>query len=376
MSPRGTGPRALYLHVPFCSTRCDYCAFHSLAGRSAEAMGRVTAATLGDIDRLASWMPTIETIYVGGGTPTALPDALLLSLVRRPIEFGAQPREITVEANPESCPPPLLDSLASSRVTRLSIGVQTLEPAAARGLGRRLTSSEEVATIRRAWPGILSVDLIHGAPGSTTDGFRASIETLIELGVDHFSIYGLGVEPDTPLFHRVREERLHLPEPDDWQEIVRLVTGSGLRRYEVSSFGRPAAESLHNDVYWSADHYLGLGPSAVSTLELDGRVVRITQPADHARFIARSHPFDAEREPLSKADRRLEYAMLGLRRRAGIRLEPLTGGRTAAQNEALLASISSLCANGLLVHEGQTVRPTDRGMDLLNQVINRLNIDT
>ena len=365
-------PRSLYLHVPFCSRKCGYCAFHSVTGASSGATAAIVNRMLRDMDELAASMPTLETLYVGGGTPTTLAPEELSRLLTRPRDAGARPSEITVEANPESTRPPVIRALERAGVTRLSLGVQSLEPRALHALGRVPTSLEQIARVRDRWPGILSVDLIHAAPGSTPAGFLGALRSLIELGVDHLSVYGLSVEPETPLARTVSAGRLALPDAHDWPQVVETLGSAGFRRYEVSNFARPGAECRHNMTYWNAEPYLGIGPSAVSTLHHNGTAVRYTQPADHTRYLRRPSVFHCARESLSPAQTRTEGIMLAMRRPEGITRSRLTAGRTPEETSHLQAAITRLAGEGLLELTADQIKPTNRGLDLLDQILPHL----
>ena len=364
-------PRGLYIHVPFCSRKCDYCAFHSVTEWTQIGMRRIVDAILGDIDAISPDLAAVSTLYVGGGTPTVLDPSSLASLIAA-ARRSAPIDEITVEANPESATTHL-DTLAASGVTRLSVGVQTLEPRASRELGRRLTSVSEIERIRARWSGDLSVDLIHGAPGETRVGFLGAIDKLVAIGVDHVSVYGLGVEPGTPLASRVSGGVTRVPVVDEyWDTIVSRLESHGLRRYEVSNFARPGAECAHNQNYWRGEGYIGLGPSAVTTMTLASEVVRLTQPPDHAAFLARRHVFDCDRETLTSDELRLEALMLGLRTREGLDLERVFDGLANEQRSALDAAIELESRRGNVLRSGRTLYPTDRGLDLLDRVVTDL----
>lgn len=310
-----------------------------------------------------AWDPErIRSLFVGGGTPSVLPGALVGRLVAAARGVAPALREVSVEANPESCTREFALALSDAGVHRLSVGVQSLESAAARAIGRRLTTRAELERVRAAWPGRLSFDLIHAAPGSTQRGFLESIDLLLALGAEHLSIYGLSVEEATPLAARVRSGTVTIPEPDAWDEVVAHLADHGLERYEVSNFARAGAECAHNLAYWRGLDYVGLGPSAVSTVTIGSGRVRLTATADHARYLRREGVLDAEREGLSADESRFERLMLGLRTREGVPWELLR--ETADESVAL-----GLIADGLLMRTEGRVAPTNRGMDLLDRVL-------
>jgi len=271
---------------------------------------------------------------------------------------------------PESATAEHLAAMTEAGVSRISVGVQTLEPAAANGLGRRLTSPDELATIRSSWNGALSADLIHAAPGETVSGLLHGIDLLVDLGFDHLSVYGLGVEPGTRLAHRVASGEVVAPVPEDgWRSIVARIGSHGLRRYEVSNFARPGAECRHNLAYWRGDGYLGLGPSAVSTLELDSGVVRLTQPTDHAAYFARRSFFDCDHEVLGASEQRLERLLLGLRTFHGVDLASIGSSLDDRARARLDLAVGREIDGGLLRADGSTIYPTERGLDLLDRVV-------
>ena len=361
--------RGLYLHVPFCTRKCDYCAFHSRTDWTRASMGSIVEALLHDIDAIAGHLPSVDTLYIGGGTPSTLDPHDLTSLIQA-VRLRTDLCEITVEANPETVTAEHLAAFGEVGVSRLSLGVQTLEAEAARGLGRRLTTEGELETIRKGWPGYLSVDLIHGAPGQTRSGFDRGIDSLVDLGVEHMSVYGLGVEADTPLAARVDAGETVVPDVDlEWESIVQRIEAHGLSRYEVSSFARPGSECVHNLNCWRGEHYIGLGPSAVSTLAIGSDVVRVTQPTDHAAYLARRGVFDCDQERLSPSQLRTESLMLGLRTSEGVMIGPIVDSLDRSDSEAFYAALERERRAGLLRVDSSTVRATSRGLDMLDRVI-------
>ena len=270
----------LYLHVPFCSSRCGYCDFNTY---TATELGddvrrddfhavlaqevRLAAATLGDDAR------PVDTVFVGGGTPTLLGATGLVALldaVRS--EFGLAPgAEVTTEANPDSVDAPLLDALLAGGYTRLSLGMQSSAASVLRVLDRTHTPGASVAAARAAADAgfaHVNLDLIYGTPGESDDDLRRSVADALSAGVDHVSAYSLIVEDGTPLARRVR--RGELPMPDDDVAAARyaivddLLTGAGMPWYEVSNWARPGGECRHNLGYWHDDDWWGVGPGAHS----------------------------------------------------------------------------------------------------------------
>ena len=380
----------VYVHIPYCSRKCDYCAFHSITNWTAAAQhllidkiladaalfaGETTSSLTVDLDsddqQRRSW-PDVEarTLYIGGGTPGVLAAGQLGRLIGGVTTLLGTPGEITCEANPESAGTQFLHEASRAGVTRLSIGVQSLSARLSSVIGRTPTSVEDLRRIRSGWDGRLSADLIIGIPGQTTDHIVADIQVLWDLGFSHLSIYELSVEPDTPLSRRVASGGIRIPEDGhNWQTVCETFSRLGFVRYEVSNFALPGNESQHNLGYWRAMPYLGLGPSATSTLPVQGETVRFVGSTNHADFL-RGHPFlNASREHLKRETLVTEYLMLGLRTAEGVsynRFQRLFG----IDLDALLGNkIAQLCARNLLVSDKNSVRPTHRGMDLLNRVL-------
>ncbi len=287
---------ALYVHIPFCRTRCHYCAFYLETGFSP----RVLSETLsGIVTEAREWMrrlgyPRIRTVYIGGGTPSVVPpdqlqrflthlfDTLGLTVgganptIREAVPGDIEPpapEEVTIEANPESVTRRFLDTVRAAGVDRISLGVQSLCDRDLALLGRRSDSStarEAIRLLEHHWSGRWSTDLIVGTPGQDPAGISTQIEELVDRGTDHLSLYGLTVEPDTALEQAVNRGSVRMPDRDTrellWIAAKRTAIRRGFRQYEVSNFALPGAESRHNRVYWRLDPYLGIGPGAVSTL--------------------------------------------------------------------------------------------------------------
>ncbi len=368
----------VYLHVPYCSRKCGYCAFHSTTHWTTAAEHALIDKIISDAKVFSDRTPPVEakTLYIGGGTPSILNSGQLAWLITGVTAALGHPEEITCEANPESARAAFLAEAAGAGVTRLSIGVQSLSPHLCSIIGRRPTHLKELQRIRSAWQGLLSADLMIGIPGQTTEGLVADGTKLVEMGFSHLSIYDLSVEPDTPLARKVTAGSIAISEDGpDWQVVCATLAEFGLVRYEVSSFAQPGHESLHNLGYWRMEPYVGLGPSAASTLPVHGRTVRFVQTTNHADYL-RCHPFrDADSEYLGSDALITEYLMLGLRTSEGVsfaQFRELFG----VDLDALVGNrIAELIARKLLVRDEYSLRPTSRGMDLLNRVLVELLSD-
>jgi putative oxygen-independent coproporphyrinogen III oxidase len=337
----------VYVHVPFCATRCGYCDFNTYApGEGVLRDGYVDAvlAELALAGRVLGEPRTVDTVFVGGGTPTLLdPGDLARILDAIDATWGLAPdAEVTTEANPESVGPVSLRALRLAGYNRVSLGMQSTAPHVLSILDRRHTPGRALAAAgeaRAAGFEHVNLDLIYGTPGETTDDFVASLEAAVDTGVDHISAYALIVEDGTRLAARVR--RGELPYPDDDAAADRylaaesVLSAAGLDWYEVSNWSRgAAARCRHNLLYWTGGDWWGLGPGAHS--HLGGvRWWNVKHPAAYAARLAAGESPAQAREVLTAAERHTEEVMLRLRLSSGLPLSTLDGvGRGAAEQVA------------------------------------------
>jgi len=291
MESAATGSYGLYVHVPFCTTKCGYCDFYSIPAEGRDAGGLVDRLLDELTRRLADASGPIATIFVGGGTPTVLPREELARLVeplariaragearaRREGESGATGpgsiQEFTVEANPGTLDDEKAALLVAAGVDRLSLGAQSFNPAELAVL-ERLHSPDDIAPAvriaRRAGIRRLNLDLIFGVPGQTLAGWLESLDRAIELDPDHLALYGLTYEPGTTLTRRRDAGRVQ-PCDDGLEAEMYLAAldataAAGFQQYEISNFARPGQRCLHNLIYWHNEPYLGVGPSAAGYL--------------------------------------------------------------------------------------------------------------
>jgi oxygen-independent coproporphyrinogen-3 oxidase len=322
----------LYVHLPYCRSLCPYCAFSKAPLHHAEPERLLRALalewTMAVAEAPAAWRESRpRTIFVGGGTPTALDEDSLAAFLEwaRAVAPVQRIREWTVEANPEGLTAEKLRRLRAAGVDRLSLGVQSFEPVALRALGRIHTAEgavEALARARAAGFTNLSVDLMAGVPGETGEGFERGIERVIALGLPHVSIYALQVEAGTPLAAKAERGAIEIPSDDvaaeRYDAAGALLAAAGYRRYEVSSWAKPGFESRHNQSYWIRRPYLGIGPGAHS---FDG-ARRWGNEEDVGTWFTRVEAGELPRHDvraLSDAEAREEAVFLGLRRARGLR---------------------------------------------------------
>ncbi|HSL08359.1 MAG TPA: radical SAM family heme chaperone HemW [Pseudonocardiaceae bacterium] len=350
-------PFGVYVHVPFCATRCGYCDFNTYTpGELAASPSHWLDAVRRELDlaaRVLGEPVAADTVFVGGGTPSLLGAsglAAVLDAVRG--SLGVAPgAEVTTEANPESTSPDFFAGIAAAGYTRVSLGMQSAAPHVLAVLDRVHTPGRPVAAAMQARAaGIeqVSLDLIYGTPGETRDDLAASLEAVLTAGVDHVSAYALVVEPGTALARRVA--RGQLPAPDDdvlaerYEQLDAALSAAGLHWYEVSNWATgPDSRCRHNLGYWAGGNWWGAGPGAHS--HVGGvRWWNVKHPARYAAALVSGCSPAAGRELLSPAEQYTEQVMLRLRLADGLSLDVLGApGRAAAERavtDGLLASPS------------------------------------
>ena len=339
--------RHLYVHLPFCAHRCGYCDFVTATGRDHLHEAYVDAL-LGELHTEHDGS-AVETIFLGGGTPTytALPE--LVRLLRALPEA----RELTVEANPETVTPELARELRGAFVNRVSLGAQTFQPHLLRVLERSATPADverAFGRLRDAGFENLSLDLIYGIPGQTPAQLAADLAHAIALDPEHISAYELEAKPGTrfTIAYGAELERQAEQMEDYFERVVATLTGAGYRWYETANFCREGKRAEHNLGYWLGRDYLGIGVGAVSTL---GNERRRNTPR-LGRYL-QGH-YDREIEPLDDETKARERVMLGLRLDEPL---PLGGLRAALDPEGLARAEQ----HGLAVDGGQTLALTRRG---------------
>ena len=361
----------IYVHIPFCLRRCDYCDFTTFADRDDAIPGYVEALTT-HVRRVAeqgTHQQVFGSVFVGGGTPTYLPPddlAGILLVLRASFDFGDD-AEWTVEANPETVTDEMADALAASGVTRISLGAQSFDDRVLGVLGRwhdPASVATAVDRLRAAGIDRLSLDLIYGSPGETDRSWQRSLDHVLDLGVQHVSAYALTVEPNTPYAARARTTPALMP--DDDVQAARMaiaddrLSAAGLRRYEVSNWAAPGEESRHNLTYWRGGDWLAFGSGAHGAWG-DRRWWLVRDPERYARMVADgSEPLGGE-EHVDRGQRRLERLMMGLRL-----VEGVDRGEVAPLDDADLRRLEQA---GLVTADDSRVRLTPQGMAVANQVI-------
>jgi len=379
----GARPLGIYLHVPFCSVRCGYCDFNTYTLTELGADG-ASVATFADAavrelrfagEVLGSAGP-VDTVFIGGGTPTMLAPEDLVRMVDGVREvFGlAEGAEVTTEANPDSVTPEGLARLAEGGFTRVSVGMQSAVPHVLRVLERTHQPANVALAVEAARAAGLhtSVDLIYGTPGESLDDWRASLDAAVGLEPDHVSAYALVVEEGTRLAAQVRRGQVPAPEDDDeaakYEVADEVLRSAGYEWYEVSNWARtPGARCRHNEGYWDDGNWWGVGPGAHS--HVGGvRWWNVKHPNAYAARLASGVSPAAGRETLTAEQRHDERVLLGVRLAEGLPVEDLQADGRAA--------VAGLIADGLVdaaaALRRQRVVLTRQGRLLADTVVRRL----
>ena len=370
----------IYVHIPYCIQKCGYCDFVSapICG-AAEEMASYAAALRAEILREAPLLRArwgdAATVYIGGGTPTALPAALLTRIIKVLTSAAGMPAECTVEANPGTVDEIYLAQLKAAGVSRISLGVQSFDDALLRVIGRIHTAAEAERAFhaaRRAGFTNISLDLMYGLPQQTLEDLKRSVAAAIALSPEHISVYGLTVEEGTPFAAAAERGCLPLPQAEDeeamYEHIVHTLPACGYRRYEISNFARPGFESCHNLSYWKNVPYLGVGAAAHSYL--DGmRWANESDTAAYIRALSAGAPVRTPEDAARTAANAMEeYAFLALRTAEGIDEQDFFRTFGVPVDAPYGTVIADLIAQGFLSRLDGRIHLTERGMKFGNEI--------
>jgi putative oxygen-independent coproporphyrinogen III oxidase len=368
----------LYVHWPFCQSKCPYCDFNSHVADHID-QDRWARAYLAEIDRVGALTPgrLLRTVFFGGGTPSLMhPDLVAAILDRIRANWTiANDWEVTLEANPGSVEAGRFQGYRDAGVNRISMGIQALNDDDLRRLGRLHSVAEARAAfdIARSLFHRVSFDLIYARQDQPLNVWETELRQALSMAIDHLSLYQLTIEDGTAFADRFRRGGLKgLPNEDlsaDMFSLTRAICAEmGLPAYEVSNHARAGAESQHNLIYWRGHDYAGIGPGAHGRLPLHGirtATVALRQPGAWLQAVEKSGSGDEAPAALTPADTASEYAMMGLRLAEGVDLARLAGHLHAAQ-------LANLVADGLIWHANARIGATEPGMLVLNHVIRQL----
>jgi oxygen-independent coproporphyrinogen III oxidase len=356
----------LYFHIPFCHRVCPYCSFYKHTPGATPIGSFIDALNIEAKHRIPL-SGTIETIYLGGGTPSMLSTTHLTRLfdhLHSLIDFGAL-SEVTLEANPATFDLAKAELFKSLGVTRVSLGIQSFSPHVLETLGREHSpeqASESIAILREAGIAAVNIDLMFSIPGQSLADWESTLRHAVSLKPDHISAYNLTYEEDTAFFESLKngtyaENEDH--DADHYHLAENILTAAGFDHYETSNYAQPGHHSQHNQGYWQGADYLGLGPSAVSTIH----GVREKNVPDTAAYIRQVNSIGHaihETETLTPAQRRIELIALGLRTTRGIPLDLL--------DCASLEKAKNLASENLLLIGQSRVHLTQLGRPLVDPI--------
>jgi len=369
----------VYVHWPFCRSKCPYCDFNSHVRHGGIDQQRFVRAFTAEIAALAARLAgrTVSTIFFGGGTPSLMEPSTVAAILDAVAKNWrvADDVEVTLEANPTSVETERFAGYRAAGLNRVSLGVQALNDAALSALGRTHTAREAldaVAIARRIFERY-SFDLIYARPGQTQSQWRAELLSAISEAAEHLSLYQLTIEPETPFVALQASGKLAVPDADHARILYDITqevcAAAGLPAYEISNHARPGAECRHNLVYWRGHEYAGIGPGAHGRIEVDGiRRATATEKQPEAwldRVESQGHGLVTD-ELLSRTEAANEYLLMGLRLAEGIdlnRFEMLAGGPLASEK------IAPLAQHGLVKTGAGRLRVTPVGFPVLDAVV-------
>ncbi len=378
-------PIALYIHWPFCLAKCPYCDFNSHVreridqGRFARALGAELAWEAARLGRRP-----LASIFFGGGTPSLMDPATVARLIEDAGRLfdPLQDIEVTLEANPTSVEAGRLSAFRQAGVNRVSLGVQSLDPAALRMLGREHSGPQAVAALELArglFPRV-SFDLIYARPEQSPEAWRAELRQALALAADHLSLYQLTIEPGTAFEALHRQGRIALPDDETgaalYDATIEAAAAFGLRPYEVSNYAVPGAESRHNLAYWRYGEYAGIGPGAHGRVQVDGALLatrrhRAPEPWA-ARVEAQGHGSTPE-ERIGPRDRAREMLLMGLRLTEGVAESRFLARTDLALDDAVDAGVLRQAVEAeYLVRGDGVLRATLEGRKRLDALLGAL----
>jgi oxygen-independent coproporphyrinogen-3 oxidase len=374
-----TDSLALYVHWPFCVSKCPYCDFNSHVRASLD-QNSWRGALLADLAHEAALLPgrTLTSIFFGGGTPSLMEPATVAALIRAAREHwpAADDIEITLEANPNSVEAARFADLAAAGVNRLSLGLQSFDDRALRFLGRAHSASEGWRALEIAQRNFrrVSFDLIYALPGDSEESWAATLAQALALGTSHLSLYQLTIEPGTRFASMVAKGELEPLQADAAAELYELTDAmtstAGVPAYEISNHARPGQESRHNLTYWRYGDYAGVGPGAHGR-RLGRRTVRHRKPENFLSGIASNGHGIAEELPLSPIEAADEALVMGLRLSEGIDAAAIAE-RFGLAHIVDWSRVDRLVGSGHLVRQSTRIAVTAKGRLLLDHILGEI----
>lgn len=374
---------SLYIHWPFCPYKCHFCPFVALAGQDAY-MERYHGALMREILRFADTqekLVPLKTIYIGGGTPSTWPDQLLLdtfATLRNTFDMRLI-SEITIEANPGTVRPEQLEVWQKAGITRVSVGVQSLNDEVLQNLNRQQSAAQvrQLITQLAGKFTSVSVDIIVGLPGISDREWKDFIAELVTWPIQHISMYFLSVHEGTPLYFRVARKQLILPPDEGTVDLyywsVEALKDAGFEQYEVSSFAKPGYESQHNQMYWDRKPFKGVG---IGSWSFDGnaRIQNEKKIVDYIQAQQEGKDAICSAEELSEESARLERIMLGLRRTKGVLISEAIEGLSEEKQKLFFSRLALLQEKNIVHIQENRVRLSSTSLALENEVAGHLSV--
>ncbi|MCU0082824.1 radical SAM family heme chaperone HemW [Streptococcus danieliae] len=370
-----TKPRAAYVHIPFCTQICHYCDFSKVFIKN-QPVDDYLRALLAEI---RAYEPgPVDTLYIGGGTPSALSAAQLEFLLEglASIFDISQVQEWTLEANPGDLSQDKIEVMANAGLNRISLGVQTFNDRELRQIGRMHQEKDiydNIDRLKAAGFHNISIDLIYALPNQTMEQVKTNVQKALALDIPHMSLYSLILENHTVFMNRMRRGQLNLPqedlEVDMFHYIINSLKEAGYDHYEISNFCRPGYESRHNLMYWDNAEYYGLGAGASGYL--NGVRYRNHGPIRHYLNAVEAGNARVYEEKLSLKEQMEEELFLGLRKRAGVSIQRFEQKFQRSFEEVYGAIVAQMLEEGLLIREGDRLRTSQKGLFLGDTVAER-----
>lgn len=370
---------AIYIHIPFCSSKCFYCNFYSEASKDDECVSQYIDAVCKEIMQNSDILSTrrITSVYIGGGTPSYINPKHIKKIIDLLKMFNYQSLETTIEVNPETTDDDKLKMYLNLGINRLSIGMQSSNESTLKKIGRGSSNKEEVKRVVNLASELgfnnISLDCIIGLPDESIENFKSTVQFMLDFNekVKHISAYSLEVHKGTKIDFLIKNGYLTLPNEDlereEKHELDRMLEENGFNRYEISNYSRPGFESKHNLKYWNKQEYLGFGAAAASYIS-SSRYTNVSDIQEYINGINNNFSVIFEREELDDIEDLKEYIILKLRLAEGISISEFKTKYNKNILEIYKREIDELIKIGLIAINGDRVHLTYKGEDLANIV--------
>jgi oxygen-independent coproporphyrinogen-3 oxidase len=366
-------PKFVYVHIPFCRSKCFYCGFFSKPADKINIQ-KVLDAEIAELEKSVI-QPPIETLYIGGGSPACIGGETLCEFLKKIIAFTGQPAEFTVEINPNDVDEKLFTNLKNIGVNRISIGVQSFIQSELDFLGRKYTPekiSQTIQSVKKSGFKNISIDLIFAIPNSNLKSWRENLQTAIELDIQHISAYSLTYEKNTPLEKsKLSGNVKNIDEDTDremYETAIKTLSAGGFEHYEISNFARARFKCRHNLAYWKNEQYLGIGPAAASSSG-NFRFENINDIEKYVERIKQNEDAADEKIIITAPEKAAQTAVLNLRLTEGINLAEYKQKTGFALYELFKSSIEKNLKSNLLEMNGNCLRLTKNALPIADFVL-------